>query len=141
MDQLTTALAPIFVAGFAVQQFLEILTAVLNIDSNASFEKYKKAILGVASLVLGLVLAGCICKFRILTALNIGPYPKLDVLISGLVLSAGTEGVNSILKFFKYSKEDKKATAAAKTDGGGGLAANVAAGVPTAEALKRMNRK
>src|SRR5438094_4639531 len=57
-----------------------------------------------------------------------------------LVLSAGTEGVNSILKFFKYSKEDKKATAAAK-DPTGGVAANAAASVPTVDALKRMNLK
>jgi hypothetical protein len=64
----------------------------------------------------------------------------LDVLISALVLSAGTEGVNSILKFFKYSKEDKKATAASK-EPTTALAANVVAGVPTADALKRMNLK
>jgi hypothetical protein len=44
------------VAGFAVQQFLEILTSVLNLDSNASFEKFKKVILGVVSIVLGLLL-------------------------------------------------------------------------------------
>lgn len=141
MDQLIVALGPAFVAGFAVQQFLEILTAVLNLDSKPSFEKFKKAILGVVSLVLGLVLAGCVEKFRILTALKIDTGGAwLDVPISALVLSAGTEGVNSILKFFKYSKEDKKATAAAK-DPTGGVAANAAAGVPTVEGLKRMNLK
>ena len=90
---------------------------------------------------LGLVLAGCVEKFRILTALKIDTGGAwLDVPISALVLSAGTEGVNSILKFFKYSKEDKKATAAAK-DPTGGVAANAAASVPTVDALKRMNLK
>ena len=141
MDSLTTALGPIFVAGFAVQQFLEILTAVLNLDSNASFEKFKKMILGIASLGLGLLLAAFVQEFRVLQALKIGSVGTwLDVFISALVLSAGTEGVNSILKFFKYSKEDKKATAAAK-DPRGGVAANAAAGVPTLDALKLMNLK
>ena len=42
-----------------------------------------------------------------------------DLIGLALVLSAGTEGVNSILKFFKYSKEDKKATAAANDPTGG----------------------
>ena len=141
MDQLIVALGPVFVAGFAVQQFLEILTSLLNLDSNASFEKFKKAILGVVSIVLGLLLAGCVEKFRILTALKIAAGGAwLDVPISALVLSAGTEGVNSILKFFKYSKEDRKATAASK-DPASGVAASATAGVPTAEALKRMNLK
>jgi hypothetical protein len=140
MDQLIVALGPVFVAGFAVQQFLEILTSVLNLDSNDSFAKFKKAILGVVSLALGFLLAGFVEKFRILTALKIDTGGTwLDVPLSGLVLSAGTEGVNSILKFFKYSKEDKKATAAAKDTGA--VAAGAAAGVPTVDALKRMNLK
>jgi preprotein translocase subunit Sss1 len=141
MDQLIVALGPVFVAGFAVQQFLEILTAVLNLDSKPSFEKFKKVILGVVSLALGLLLAGCVQEFRVLHVLKIASVGTwLDVLISALVLSAGTEGVNSILKFFKYSKEDKKATAASK-DPSSGLAASAATGVPTPEALKRMNLK
>ncbi len=65
MDKLIVALGPVFVAGFAVQQFLEILTAVLNLDSKPSFEKFKKVILGVVSLALGLLLAGCVEDFRV----------------------------------------------------------------------------
>jgi hypothetical protein len=34
--------------------------------------------------------------------------------VTVLVISAGTEGVNSILKFLGYAKEDKKAQAAGK---------------------------
>jgi hypothetical protein len=140
MDQLTLTLAlgPIFVAGFAVQQFLEIATALLNLDSKVSFEKYKKVILGLASLTAGLLLAGWVPEFRVLHAVKVNAAEWLDVTTSAFVLSAGTEGVNSILKFFKYSKEDKKETAASK-DPSGGAAANVPAGVPTTEALKRMN--
>jgi hypothetical protein len=141
MDHLITALGPVFVAGFAVQQFLEILTAVLNLDSSPSFEKFKKVILGVVSLALGFVLAGFVSSFRILNAMEIkGAGAWLDVAISALVLSAGTEGVNSILKFFKYSKEDKKATAAAKQPTTG-VAAGAVVGAPTADALRLMNLK
>jgi hypothetical protein len=35
----------------------------------------------------------------------------VDVIVTALVLSAGTEGFNSILKFLGYAKEDKKAQA------------------------------
>jgi hypothetical protein len=113
MDQLITSLVPLFVAGFAIQQFLELLTSALNLDGKPSFEKYKKPILGAASLVAGFLLAGCIPSLRILHALN----PKIDigqwdVVITAFVLSAGTDGINSIVKFMKYAKEDKKATAA-----------------------------
>jgi len=34
-----------------------------------------------------------------------------DAIVTGLVLSGGTEGINSILKFLKYSKESKAAQA------------------------------
>jgi hypothetical protein len=130
MDQLTTALGPVFVAGFAVQQFLEILTSILNLDSNVSFEKYKKAILSSASLVMGFLLASCIPSLRVLHAVD----PKTvlngwDLVITAFVLSAGTEGINSIIKFIKYSKENKKASAVLKDPSG-----------TAASALERMNR-
>jgi hypothetical protein len=142
MDQPAIALGPVFVAGFAVQQFLEIATAGLDINQHATFQKYKKIILGLASLTVGLLLAGWVREFRVFQAVNVNTNGKewLNVIVSGFVLSAGTEGVNSILKFFKYSKEDKKTTAASK-DPSGGLEANLEAGVPTAAALQSMNLK
>jgi hypothetical protein len=41
-----------------------------------------------------------------------GIYPRLDVFVTALILSAGTEGFNSIMKFLGYAKEGKKAEAA-----------------------------
>lgn len=124
MDQLATSLGPIFAAGFAVQQLLEILTPILALDERAGFQKYKKVIVGIVSLVAGLVLASLVPSFMVLRALKLDIPTPLDIAISGLVLSAGTEGINSILKFMKYAKEDKKATAATKEtpkkDGDGG---------------------
>src|SRR5467141_205674 len=114
MDKLVTALAPVFAAGFAVQQLLEILTSFL--DAWPGFQKYKKVILGFVSLAIGLALAFGVDALRVLQPLFMDPSgkptaqinPLLDHLVTALVISAGTEGVNSILKFVKYAKEDKK---------------------------------
>jgi hypothetical protein len=135
MDKLVTALGPVFAAGFAVQQFLELVTSILNLDSNATFEKYKKVILGVVSVFVGLGLAGLVPDLRVLKPLGVST--PLDLLVTGFVLSAGTEGVNSILKFLKYSKEDKKNVAAAKDPTNNGEAP----GKPSPRALTRMNLK
>ena len=155
MDKLVTALAPVFAAGFAVQQLLEILTSILSIDTNATFQKWQKAILGFVSLVIGLVLAFGVDSLRVLQPLFMDPSgkptaqinPFLDHIVTALVISAGTEGVNSILKFMKYAKEDKKNSAAQKVGpapaGVGGAAAAAVAPVhatPSA-ALVETNRK
>jgi len=132
-------LTALFAAGFAVQQLLELTTAILDLDSNATFQKYKKAILGLLSLTAGLLLAGFVGDLRVLSALGVRasglPFSATDVCVTGLVLSAGTEGVNSILKFAKYSKEDKKTTVGSKE-----AALNSAVNVGTESALARLNR-
>jgi hypothetical protein len=111
-------LAVLFAAGFAVQQLIELLTTILDLDNNPNFEKYKKAILGVCSFAFGLALACLLPGLRLLSTLgtqsNTATVRVVDVLVTGLVLSAGTEGINSLLKFAKYSKEDKKTSAASK---------------------------
>lgn len=151
MDNLITALAPVFAAGFAVQQFLEIPATVIDLSGNEQLQKFKKAVLGIIGAVIGLVLAGYFGDLRILkilspttdTAAGIKAY--LDIFVTGLVISAGTEGVNSILKFLKYSKEDKKNEAAAsapKNLSTGAPAPQAATTpVPTAKALADMNFK
>jgi hypothetical protein len=40
--------------------------------------------------------------------------PTLDVFGSGIFISAGTEGFNTLIKFVGYKKEASKADAAAK---------------------------
>jgi hypothetical protein len=115
LDKIITALAPVFAAGFAVQQLLEILTSFFDLDSKEVFQKYKKPILGAVAFGLGLALASQLNPgvLGILKAEGAkAPDRTLDVLATALIISAGTEGVNSILKFLKYSKEDKKREAA-----------------------------
>ena len=151
MDKLVAALGPVFAAGFAVQQLLELLTPIL--DKIA--QDYKKVILGVISLLAGFALVCNVHALRVLKPLEApgsdAHYPdSVDLIVTALVLSAGTEGLNSILKFLKYSKEDKKNTAASKdpSNAGGGVAAGIAPavpvappGIPSAAALEKMNRK
>ncbi len=157
MDKLVTALAPVFAAGFAVQQLLEILTSILDLDARESFQKYKKAILGLVSLILGFVLAynGYLKVLQPLFAIVVvDPLTKvvttsfsvtipnyLDYPVTALVISAGTEGINSIMKFLKYSKEDKKNDAAAKIPADASATNVSTIPAPTSEALTAINRK
>ncbi len=111
MDVLSK-LAPAFAAGFAVQRLLEILDTWFDLEKRLSI--WKKAILSVVSLIVGVLFAYRL-DIRILTALGDSMLGQLslvfDYVITGLVISGGTDGFNSILKFLNYSKETKKAEA------------------------------
>ena len=139
MDKLITALAPIFAAGLGIQQLGEILSPVIDKIS----PDYKKIILGLVSLILGLVLA-FVAKLHVLQLLGVTPASGLDTLdavVTGFIISGGTEGVNSILKFLKYAKEDKKNDAAAKSPSSANAPHAATAPVATTAALTDMNRK
>jgi len=117
MDALVKALAPVFAAGFAVQQLLELIDPAIAVVLKTP--AWKKFVLGLISLVIGLLLSS-LGGFRVLAALSkvssdssTWNHPKLDVFVTGLILSAGTEGFNSIMKFLGYAKEGKKGEAAA----------------------------
>ena len=111
MDELVMALGPAFAAGFAIQRLLEILDPTL--DKVKFIKDYKKIILGVVSLIVGLALAFGV-GLRVLEPLGITNAGSLDGFVTALIISAGAEGFNSILKFLGYIKEDKKADAADK---------------------------
>jgi hypothetical protein len=108
MDTLVKALGPAFAAGFAVQQLLEVLDPlIIKIIGQAD----KKLVLGIVAFVLGLVLAFG-TGLRVLEPLGVANAGIWDTIVTGLVISAGTEGINSILKFLGYTKEREKAVAA-----------------------------
>lgn len=135
MDKLITALAPVFAAGLGIQQLGEILTPVADKISADN----KKIILGLVSLTLGLVLAFT-AKLHVLQLLGVTPAPSetVDAIVTGLIISGGTEGINSILKFLKYTKEDKKNEAAKKSPANANADPAVKA---TPAALDEINRK
>jgi hypothetical protein len=117
--EISNPLAPIFAASLAIQQILEVLSVFVE---KWVGENRKKAALGIIGFVIGIVLAyvfglNVMAYFKApdtAGALQALPYAGsfLDKVVTALVLSAGTEGTNSIVKFMKYLKEDKKATAA-----------------------------
>ena len=110
MDKLVMALGPAFAAGFAVQQLMELLDPiVIKLIGTGD----KKLVLGIVSLIAGLVLAFG-AGLRVLQHLGINEADFLDGVVTALIVSAGTEGFNSIIKFLGYAKENKKGIAAEK---------------------------
>ena len=113
MDKLLIALGPAFAAGFAVQRLLEILDPVF--ESVKLLKDNKKIAVSIISLAFALALTFGI-GLRVLQPLGVANADFLDGLVTALIISAGTEGFNSIMKFLGYSKEEKKAEAATKKD-------------------------
>jgi hypothetical protein len=111
MDILVTALGPVLAAGLALQQLLEILSPLAERITKDD-EKAKKMLLGLVSLFVGFGLAFG-AGLRVLTALGADAPYIVDGVVSGLIISGGTEGINSIVKFLGYTKEKEKANAAA----------------------------
>jgi hypothetical protein len=111
MDSLVSALGPAFAAGFAIQQLLELLDPALDRIS----KDWKKIVLGIVALVVGFALA-IGPEIRVLAPLGITDADTWDIIVTALVVSAGTQGANSIMKFLGYTKEAKKGDAAEKRE-------------------------
>ena len=108
------ALGPAFAAGLAMQQLLELLdagaSALLRAETRkTTWDNVKKCVLGVVSLLIGLSTAWA--GLRVLAPLGLTKADGLDFLVTAFVISAGTEGLNSIMKFLGYAKAEKKAEA------------------------------
>jgi len=114
---LVSALAPAFAAGFALQRLLEILDPILDKIRNG---EHKRIVLGLLSFGSGLGLAAW-PQMRVLIRLVVPSQDVLpafvDYLVTALILSGGTEGFNSVIKFLSYKKEEKKAAAVAEKIG------------------------
>jgi len=123
MDILITSLGPAFAAGLAIQQLLEIADRFFDqilkiVDPTGALAVLdKRFVLNILSFVVALILtigAG----LRVLNPLGVqtgGLGGDLaDVLVTSLIISAGTESFNSIVKFLGYVKEDRKVMATTK---------------------------
>jgi hypothetical protein len=117
------ALGPAFATGFALQRGLEILDpAVSKVLTTA---KVKKVVLNGGSFLVGLLLA-VFANLRVLAPLGLYDASQasvvglkvLDAVVSGLIISGGTEGFNSIMKFLGYSKMTAKHTSGAGSETG-----------------------
>lgn len=106
MDELVKSLVPAFACGLGVQRALEL--ADLFIGRMIGGER-KKTVLGWLSFLLGIAFSG-LGGIRVLNIFSPNyPFPFLDVMITALIISSGTEGFNSIMKFLFYKKEEQKA--------------------------------
>ena len=104
MDEFIKALGPVFAAGLAIQQIIDFLDAWLIKDKL----KNKKAVLYLIALILGVGLAFW-AGLRVLYILGqTGVNSNLDMFVTGVLISGGTELINSIVKFLGYSKDNKK---------------------------------
>lgn len=101
---MTSILAPIFAAGLAIQQILELADKTLNIQDPV----YKKRIFGLLSFVAGLIIS-FVAKLQLLKGLGLSDVNiYFDYILTGIIISGGTEGINSILKLLGYIKDDIK---------------------------------
>ena len=124
---LVQALGPAFAAGFAVQRLLEVLDPAINpifggdVNDTKPGDRVllgfltKRLALGIASFAIGLWLAfGAGMKVLGplgLYSLSAPPFHLwlADGFVTALVISGGTEGFNSIMKFLGYAKDQKQA--------------------------------
>jgi hypothetical protein len=113
--------------GFGVQQFLQVIgDPLVSVIITVLKEKYgnvqpdgtkmlpkgisdvdaKKAMLGLISIALGILIALTIVEIRVLRA--VGLVTSWDWFITALTISAGTEGANSVIKLLQYVKDAVK---------------------------------
>jgi hypothetical protein len=109
MDSFIGALAPAFACGLALQRLLEILDPVIQAIPGVASNK--KLVLALVAFAVGLAVAA-MEQLRVLERLGAGVNETVDFLVTALIVSAGTEGFNSLLKFLGYAKEAKKGDAA-----------------------------
>ncbi len=107
---LAQALVVPFAAGFVVQRLLEILDPLF--PDSVQKPNRKKIVMGLISLALGWCLSFSGLTVFALLGAHISRWE--DIVLSGIFISAGTEGFNSVLKFANYKKEASKADAAEK---------------------------
>ncbi len=122
-----THLVPVVAAiGFGIQQFLQVLAEpIVSITIGLLKDKFskkrsgepvllpggisdvdaKKVMLGFISFTLGLAIALSTKKIRVLEAADLDMVPRWDLFITALTISAGTEGVNSVMKLAQYVKD------------------------------------
>jgi hypothetical protein len=113
MTTIVTALAPAFAVGLGIQHLNELLDAVFSAMAGANANR-KKLYMGLSSLFFGGA-ATLILNLHIVQLLtDAGSQPGaafrvMDGAVTALIISTGTEGINSIVKFLGYAKDQKGA--------------------------------
>jgi hypothetical protein len=125
MTTIVTALAPAFAVGLGIQHLNELLDAVFSAMAGANTNR-KKLFMGLSSLFFGGA-ATLLLNLHIVQLLtDAGSQPGvafrvMDGAVTALIISTGTEGINSIVKFLGYAK-DQKGAAVVQAAGAAGAA-------------------
>jgi hypothetical protein len=134
MDLIIHALAPVFVVALAIQMLIETLDPIFDkvFDRAVSDKKVKTESLPPSvqkdqmlndviaqkkqmkgfwlrafSIAIGLGFSICL-ELRVLGPLGLSKIPQwIDIFVTGLCISNGTEGLNSVLKFISALKDSK----------------------------------
>ncbi len=112
MDALAVALGPVFIAGFALQQLLEMLDPWLD----PLLGERKKRVYGIVAVLYGLIVAA-LTPIRALRPFGLSGGPPMgivDFALTALLISGGTKGINDLLKWLGYQKEQAKARLSAE---------------------------
>ena len=111
MDTLVVALGPAFAVGFGIQRLAEISDPIFDRLAGGTTDDAKKTskrmLIAVVSLLVGLATAYW-AGIRVLAPLGAKTTDLIDIAVTALVVSGGTEGFNSIMKFLTYKKEEQK---------------------------------
>ncbi len=116
-------IAVVFIAGFAIQQVLQIFDPLViyvtrcckeskctkNLLGATTDGDLKKALMALLSFILGTITA-LLTGIRLLALVKPEYSGLCDTFVTGLVLGTGTEAVNTVLKFTGYLKDAQKPT-------------------------------
>jgi hypothetical protein len=107
MNPLAESLAPVFIAGFALQQLLELLDPVLE----RLLKPHKAWLMSALAFSLGLGIT-LVLGLRVLAPFGLTRGDWLDAVLTALLISSGTKWLNDLLKIISYKKQELKARAA-----------------------------
>jgi hypothetical protein len=106
MSPIVESLGPVFIAGFALQQLIELLDPVLE----RWLKTDKPWVLSAVSFLVGLLLAITL-DLRVLQPFGVTRAPWLDFLITALLITGGTKWLNDLLKVIQYRKLELRSRA------------------------------
>lgn len=120
-SEIAKVLAVVSIAGFAIQQLLQmfdplVMAAIDNhkrsrpnatLPGGISEGDFKKALMTSLGFLMGLLVVA-LTGVKTLRLLDSTWQPFGDVVVTALVISGGTEGFNTLLKYFGYVKDARK---------------------------------
>jgi hypothetical protein len=106
MNPLVEAFGPVFIAGFALQQLIDLLDPILDKWVKAD----KEWILSVVAFLLGLALS-LLLDLRVLRPFGVLRMGWLDTLLTALLITGGTKWVNDLTKVISYKKLELRSRA------------------------------